>query len=330
MSRTIKIYRPLIKFGLNVINLELDDILQRIFINERENNLRLINAYPTILTNYGNRFNAVDYIGGTFWKYRQNYKPYIGELDRDRIIPIDEIVVETTTFIYDRMTNCIALESNREGTTDKDFIKYIESFLPENYKIELSKVYDQITLDDVLNSTKIRSLEIKLKLNSDEENILRDNYNEIRNPILDFFTGVVNASQETGTNLNANFAYWKFDLGREKGTFNLESFRIVAEALDLNSDKIEAVKVKFAENRNGLKEYDLKNIGKQYSFKILENSELANPGPEYILDTLQQVFDQNHRMNLIVNNNIEREEHNFNFLNLNLTPRYNEIVRRNE
>ncbi|MBC2850288.1 hypothetical protein H5J22_02375 [Cetobacterium sp. 8H] len=321
MSRTIRVFRPIVKYQGGVINFNFDDFLGRIFNNTRENNLRLVNLYPIILKRHPHEFNVMDYVGGVFWKYRRNYKPYTGELNIDTIAQIDGTVVETTNFIYDRAINCIALEFNREGILEKDFIRYIETFLPQDYSLELSKVYEQITLDEVLNSNRVRSLEIKLNLNSVEENILRENFQEERNGFVDWFNGVVNASQNTGDNLGANFAYWRFDLGRGRGTFDLETFRTLAETLNLESEKIESVKVKFDGNNEKLKECDLKNIGKQYSFKILENSDIENPGSEYIIDTLQQVFDQNHRMNLM--GNLGRDngvQHDFNFNNLNYAP----------
>lgn len=323
MSRTIRVYRPIFKHNNKVINTYLDSILEKIESNSRENNLRNINNYPTIVNKYNKDFNNSNQKGGIIYKYRENYKPYIGDLNNNNITPIDKTIVETTTFLYDTNIKCICLEYNKEGTSEKEFKHYFESFLPENYSLELETVYNQTDLDKVLNSSQIRSLELKLNLNSNENDIFSEGIEKDQN-IKDLFSGLMNGCIDAGNNLEANFAYWKFDLGRFKGSFNFQSFQKIMEIFNIDSEKIESMKVKFKENNSALKEYDLKTIGKQYSFKILENSSIPNPGVEYRLDTLQKIYDETHLTQLIDNLiPVKYLKHEFDLEKLMLIPNNN-------
>lgn len=319
MSRTVRIYNPVIRFNSTLTNVEFQVILNTITNNARENNLRKIEGYPTIINKYQKNYDQLDQTGISIWKFRDNYKPFAGELNSSQLAPINNTLVEVTNFIYDSFTNCICFEFNREGTSEKDFEKYINTFLPSGYTLELKKVYDELTLEDIYRSTRIRSLELKLDLSSNAQNLLKENFIPEQD-FLDRFWGIVNASQNLGTNMDAKFAYWKIDLGRGRGTFNLESFRTVIDALNLDSEKIGSIKVKVDRN-DGITEYDLKDIGKHYNFKILENSSIPVPAPSYILDTLQQTYDQVHRTNLLRSNARHNlQVHTFNFQQMLMMP----------
>ncbi|MGL4511288.1 DUF6731 family protein [Cetobacterium sp.] len=321
MSRNIRVYKPVIKFNNRVVGVDFGLILQVILMNNRKNNLRRINGYPTLLNFYDN-FNSAQFFGGSLWKYREKYRPYTGELDDFNIEQITGTLVETTNFVYDRELNLICFEFNREGSSEADLKRYLNSFLPEEYSIEFNKIYNETTLTNVLMSNRVRSLEIKFDLNSQDENLFRDAFRENQHPFFGIFRGVVNSCHGTGEDLGANFAYWKFDLGRAQGTFNLDTFRVVAEGLNLESEKIAAVKVKFDEGNGTLKEYDLKSIGKHYTFKILENDMDQNPSSQRVTNELFTTYNNAHRMGFVGYPNVGRdgEEHDFNLENISRVP----------
>lgn len=326
MSRTIRTYNPIIKHNSNLTDVPFLDILKKILGNTRENNLRKFEGgNPTILNSHFNDFGKLNQIGISIWKYRDNYKPFVGELNSNQLSPINRTLVEVTNFLYDAISNCLCFEYNKEGSSEKDLEKYINTFLPDGYSLELKKIFDELELEDIYKSSKIRSLEIKLNLSSNESHIIKEGF-EKDSTLKDFFGGIVNASQNLGNGIDANFAYWKVDLGRGRGTFELEGFRNIIEALNFDSEKIESIKVKI-DRQNKISEYDLKNIGKHYTFRILEDSTLLTPTPGYVLDTLQLTYDQNHSENLLLPNRRHRLiRHFFNYELLNYIPKIDNKV----
>lgn len=317
MGKTVRVYKALIERDSNYIEIDLPSILNRIFTNRRENSLRKIENYPSLL-NFSTYYNNDQIIGFSFFKYREDYKPYTGELFEDNLTPIDKTLVEVTNMIYCTINNCLLIEYNQEGHREKDFEKYINSFLPEGYKLFLNKVINRTSLDDVLRSGKIRYLELKFNLNSADNRILNDGFNRDI-PIYESLFNVFGATSDLGGDVEANFATCRFDLGNKKGTLNLEAFRPVIEALNLQSDRFESAKVKYEKNGD-LREVDLKQIGKPYTFKILENSNLKNPGKEFILNEIKELYINSH-FNTITNDWEENIiPYNFDYNSLILLP----------
>ncbi|QUH21432.1 DUF6731 family protein [Alkaliphilus sp. B6464] len=231
-------------------------------------------------------------------KFRTDYKPFLGKVTTSdlREIQKDLDVVELVTMVYDQKYRTAVLDYNQNGLKPKNIEEYFTSFIHRiegiEWAVKLIPVISKKGIENIEESMQIRQLEIKLKLDKYSENIIArgvkvdDNNSKL---ILD----VLSNFRAGNTSLDANTLKLEFNLGQNKtGTMNLETVKHLTKVLNLDSNYIESVKVRYRDAKTDkLDTIDLKYIGKQFKDKILEKDENINPDSEYVGSTIIGMYE---------------------------------------
>ncbi|MDH6456934.1 hypothetical protein M2102_000549 [Fusobacterium sp. PH5-7] len=320
MNRTIRMYTPIIKHEDTLTNIDVDTIFESIFNNQREKSFRKIEGYPTIIKKYVNTFQEIQLKTFYILKYRQQHTLYIGELEEDDIHLLTNPAIEITCILYDKYNKCIGIEFNREGHKEREFEKYINTFLPEGYYFELKRIYESRDMREILQSGRVRSLELRLNVNRNVETALKEAFLADPPPLYAQILDVLSSLKSTGNNLEANFMYWGLDLGRYKGTFDLGNFRNIIEAFNFEDEIFENAVVKY--ERNGqIEDIDLKKLNKYYTFKIYFDSGIERPTITYVMDSLHDTYVNENHIRILIDSCIHLLAHEeFDENNLRLEP----------
>ncbi len=228
-----------------------------------------------------------------FGKFRRDYKPFLGNISNSalRAIQNDDDVVELVTMVFDQRYRTAVLDFNIQGLKAKDIEAYFNSFFHriegEEWEVKFVPVKSAIGRENIDRSRQIRYLEIKLKLDRYNNNILNQGM-EVDNDDSRLILNVLDSFNANRTNLDAKTLKLEFNVGQgQQATMNLDTVKQLLDLLNLDAEYIESVKVKFRDNAtNKLDTIDLKNVGKQYKDKILENDDIKNPGSEYVGHTV--------------------------------------------
>lgn len=169
--------------------------------------------------------------------------------------------------LFDYANKLALIEYNQEGMKPNHIEEYLTSFLP-NLPHDLSFFkFEQVILSEdqesMFNAHEIRGIEIQL-------NTLDNDAISNRNRIL--YNALNNVMAFSNDTIAANTFTLKFDLGRKRNlSLNHGTIRMLSEMFDLDSDNVKKMKVMYKPTLGSqTKTIDLKQIGKKYSEKILE------------------------------------------------------------
>lgn len=255
------------------------DFIDQIAVVDWHNRLRKVNNYPTAIISLDliDTSKRIIPIG----KYRQDYKPFVGDVSTQRLDPINSDVVELVTLLYDHTYQAIAMDFSQYGLKASGIEKYFNTFLPQNQKeywqVKLYPIMSRKGIEVLRNSHQIRSIEISLNL--ERFNIIkfeRSIVNDTREPlILNFLNNVRNAKEE----LDAHTLKMEFVSGSSsRDTMNLRSAMTLLETLDNREEYISKLKVKYRDDHTEeISAVDLKNFGGQLKDVILKDSMNKNP-----------------------------------------------------
>ncbi|MCD3275250.1 DUF6731 family protein [Clostridium botulinum] len=227
-----------------------------------------------------------------FGKFRRDYKPFVGSVNTSRLKAIKNDVVEMITMLYDEEYRCAVLDYNIHGLKPKGIEQYLASFLPEIdneiWDVKLEPLISEKGINDINDSEQVKFLEIKLNLNNRGNKIMKQGVEEHYSNLTQLLTSMKYVSEDT----DANIIKIQLGIGNKKNaTVNLGSIEYLLEVLDMDNSVIESIKVRYKDNNTKkLDTIDLKNIGKQLKDKILENSEDINPAPEFIGNSMIDVY----------------------------------------
>ncbi|MEC4589312.1 DUF6731 family protein [Bacillus safensis] len=197
-----------------------------------------------------------------FANYRDEDKPYLGNIGSDRMDEIQDDVIEKTTAVFQRTNKLFICEYNHYGAKPKNIENYLSEFLPKNegeeWGVSLVEVEPTVGLEDLRNSNDIRQVEFKLDLSSQQRNqlFLEEEPDSV---LSNLFTHTIETQREVG----GNIAKILLGNGRKKSNqLNSQGIIDFINVLDLESDLYESVKVKYFSNQlNSPYELDLKNAG---------------------------------------------------------------------
>ncbi|MEI6857897.1 DUF6731 family protein [Psychrilyobacter sp.] len=233
MSKAIKFYKPTIKYGATYTNISFNEILNNIFRNNRNDSIRKIKEFNTIIQIHTDDSFDESLLSILFLKYRSEHLPYTGSIEEEALeARKDKTIVEITNLIYDKNQNILLFEYNAEGHKEKQLEEYIESFLPEDYTLRLRSISDDYSLDQILNTGRARSIDFKLNLEitTSDSDLLKESFQEDTTfaSHFNFFKGMKEVSGEVG----ATQLEFTMSLGKKKGSFNLKNFRNIIEPLN--------------------------------------------------------------------------------------------------
>lgn len=227
-----------------------------------------------------------------FGKFRRDYKPFIGSIDTSKLKSIKNDVVEVVTMLYDEEYRCSVMDYNIHGLKQKGIEQYLTSFLPkkdnEVWEVKLEPLISEKGIEDINKSQQVKFLEIKLNLNNRYGEIIKGGIQEKYKSILELFNHIGSVSRDT----EANIVKLQLSIGNERNsTMNLGAIEYLLEVLNIDSSIVESIKVRYKDNNTKkLDTIDIKNIGKQLKDKILENNINYNLAPEFIGDSMIEVY----------------------------------------
>ena len=293
MGKTILFYNVGIYRNNLLTELNFIDFLDNISLIEWENRVRkvennIVAIFP-ILYNDSHKEKRII----PFGKFRLNYKPYTGNLKNPKYDEIKDNVVELVTLVYDSTYRTLAIDFSTYGAKQKLIEQYFSTFLPneENniWEVRLSPVINDFDENDLKNSSQIRSVQITLDLSKNQYNFLKQNNenNENNKNILNLFQEVKKTSDE----YEANIVRLEFGASKNrKSKMNKQSILMLLQTLNIDIDSIKNIKIRYKDKKEKMEDIDLKNLNTILSTRVLENNNDKNPAPEYLGNTIIDVF----------------------------------------
>ncbi len=293
MSETIHYYNCFLSHNDNFTNVGLEDFLDRIITLDSAKRFKILRSGQMSMMQMAAMPNN-PYISArdrmiSIGKYRDN-KPYLGNKGTDRADEINDDVLEMTTAYFVPGSYMVLVQYNHYGARPFHLVEYFNSFLPlesdDVWRFELIPIDSDKGFNDVKNSSDIKSIEIRLDvLSASRQNIV------LPQSILG---NIIGKSIETNSEFGANVATIGFSNGRFRKNV-IEPVKLVnlLEALDLENDLFEHVKVRYVSPSSGkLETVDLKNEGIMKRV-ILEGQESG--GWEFIGNCIRDDFYSNNK-----------------------------------
>lgn len=290
MSRLIYYYNVGVYYKNIKTNINFADLLS--YVNEsvswnnrvrKLDNSKIASAFPFKYQNDGRIMNVIVPMG----QFRQDYQPKIGNVSDPDLKEIRELesnadIVELSTFVYDEYYRLLILEHNPNGLKKGDIEKYFSSFFKNSdYIIKLDILELDNDIERVLRSNQIRLLEIYFNTDSIDDGIVLDNAsNDYKDCILDIFAPVEKgfeflSSQTGGLVLKANY--------NNSSSMDVNNLKLLIKSLNINHSAFESIKIRYRDSRTDkLSTIDLKKDEIDFKMRILKNSQVENPGSEYI------------------------------------------------
>lgn len=296
MGKTILFYNVGIYRNNLLTELNFIDFLDNISLIEWENRVRkvennIVAIFPIIYNDSHKEKRIIP-----FGKFRLNYKPYTGNLKNPKYDEIKDNVVELVTLVYDSTYRTLAMDFSTYGAKQKLIEQYFSTFLPneENniWEVRLSPVINDFDENDLKNSSQIRSVQITLDLSKNQYNFLKQNNennenNENNKNILNLFQEVKKTSDE----YEANIVRLEFGASKNrKSKMNKQSILMLLQTLNIDIDSIKNIKIRYKDKKEKMEDIDLKNLNTILSTRVLENNNDKNPAPEYLGNTIIDVF----------------------------------------
>lgn len=296
MGKTILFYNVGIYRNNLLTELNFIDFLDNISLIEWENRVRkvennIVAIFPIIYNDSHKEKRIIP-----FGKFRLNYKPYTGNLKNPKYDEIKDNVVELVTLVYDSTYRTLAMDFSTYGAKQKLIEQYFSTFLPneENniWEVRLSPVINDFDENDLKNSSQIRSVQITLDLSKSQYNFLKQNNennenNENNKNILNLFQEVKKTSDE----YEANIVRLEFGASKNrKSKMNKQSILMLLQTLNIDIDSIKNIKIRYKDKKEKMEDIDLKNLNTILSTRVLENNNDKNPAPEYLGNTIIDVF----------------------------------------
>lgn len=266
----------------------IDDINQNIWKNQvRKIEDEIVAIFPMY---FNERYKDKRII--PFGKFRLDYKPFTGQIESPQYKEIKEQVLEMVTLVYDARYETIAMDFNIYGAKKKLIEQYFTSFLPQLdndiWEVRMQEIIATFDQEELKDSNQIRDIEIALNFSKSQERYVKDGIT-VRNRYL---TTCFENLKEMSDYSSANIV--RLEIGaieNKKSSINKEVLMFILSALNLESDFIENVKIRYRNNKQKIDTVDLKNINKILKIRILDNILDKNPAPEFIGNTVIENFE---------------------------------------
>lgn len=297
MSRTLHYYNVFITKNGVKTNIYISELLDRIMGIDWLNKLRMVNGHPVVMfgMNIPNN-NSIDRII-SIGQYRKDIKPYIGDMAIEKAELINEDIIEMITCYFVPNSRTAIIEYNMYGAKVKDICDYLNSFLPSNdnekWKVEFIPIDSERSIRDIKASHEIKKIELKLNLHSGLIDRLISNGEDVNEETKSLFATILTSAKEMSDKLNTDVLTINFGTGRKKGETNPDEILGLIELLDIESEVIQSVKVRYRNNSTGkLEDLDLKYVG-ILKDTIMENDD--STGWEFVGDKIVENYASKNR-----------------------------------
>ena len=152
--------------------------------------------------------------------------------------------------------------------------------------IDILVVINDFDENDLKNSSQIRSVQITLDLSKNQCNFLKQK-NEKNKILLNLFEDVKKTSDEYEANI-VRLEFGAFE--NRRSTMNKQSILMLLQTLNIDIDAIKNIKIRYKDKKEKMEDIDLKNVNTILSVRVLENNNDKNPAPEYLGNTIIDVF----------------------------------------
>ena len=292
MSKTINFYNVAIFKNDEKTNIDFLKFIDTIGMVSWENRVRKIDdditsMFPLLFNDLHTEKRIVP-----FGKFRRDYKPFVGDITTSKLKSIKNDVVEMVTMVYDQDYKCAAIDYNMYGLKQKGIENYLTSFLPkkqnEIWEVKLEPIIIEKGIENISKSQQIKLIEIKIRTNGNNRNILK---NDIKQEYK-YITELFNSAKKTSQDIEANTIKIQLGIGNLKNaTMDINAVKYILGILNIDNQALESIKVRYKDDSTEkLDTIDLKNIGKQLKDKILEDNEDSNPAPEFIGNTIIELY----------------------------------------
>lgn len=292
MSKTINFYNVAIFKNDKKTNVDFLKLIDTIGVVSWENRVRKIDDDITAMFPLLFNDSHIEKRIIPFGKFRRDYKPFVGDITTSKLRSIKNDVIEMVTMMYDQVYKCAAVDYNMYGLKEKGIQNYLTSFLPkkqdEQWEVRLEPIIIEKGIENISKSQQIRFLEITLKTDGNTGDILKNGVKEEYKYITELLNSASKASEDT----EANTIKIQLGIGNLKNaTMDINSVKYILEILNIDNQALESIKVRYKDDSTEkLDTIDLKNIGKQLKDKILEDNEDSNPAPEFIGNTIIELY----------------------------------------
>ncbi len=292
MGKTIYFYNIGIYRNNELTNINFINFIDEISQNKWEYQVRKIeNEVVAIFPMFFNDSHK-DMRIIPFGKFRMNYKPFTGGIESPKYREIKDDVVELVTLVYNSRYKTIAMDFNTYGAKKKLIEHYFTSFLPQSegeiWEVRMEEVITTFNEDELTNSNQVRDIEICLNFSKSQERYIKNGISIKNDCLLNTFGGL----KEISDNCSANII--RLELGalqNKKAAIKKETLLYLLKALNIDSDCIESVKVRYRNNKEKIETIDLKNINTILRTRVLDDVQDRNPAPEFLGNTVIETFE---------------------------------------
>lgn len=172
---------------------------------------------------------------------------YTEDATGKKLTPENSIFYNINSLYYDKNENICLFTTSQYGPTIQAVQEYLQKYIPEDsgLKIVFHSILNRITLTDIHASQQVTSITIALKLNTEVEQLYRDNLN-IDNDFFKCFLGVAHESKKA---INGNSFVITIGMGRtKKESLTIDVVCDLINRLGINSDYINEVTVNYKNN----------------------------------------------------------------------------------
>ncbi|MGG1554574.1 DUF6731 family protein [Paenibacillus ferrarius] len=295
MGKSIHYYNCFISYNGVHTTIDISNFIDRVFVIDQARKFKslrvggemsfpeMVMPDPTNVQTFQNRSVGIA-------KYRDR-KPYTGQRGTDQTNTIPNDVLELTSAVFIPQDRQVLIDYNHYGARPAHIESYFNSFLPTTeghvWSFELIPIEPERGYNDVINSTDIRHIEFRLNL---LQPVRFNQENEETSLLGDLLSGI----RGTHLNFGANTATISFGNGKHRReTINARNLIPLIQALDLDSEAFESVKVRYLSPTTRQTEIiDLKNAG-VLKREIMNNDD--NDGVEYTTERIQADYYANNR-----------------------------------
>lgn len=273
MDKTLYYYNCIITHNDRATNIHLNDLLDRIIVENPPRRLKHIKQGNICLLDMDppNQNRDVNDRKVVFGKYREN-KPYLGNIGTDRIDEIADDVLELTSVFYQRNNRLMIVEYNHNGARPAALQNYLSTFLPvsdeDSWGIRLEPIEPELGFQDIQQSTDIREVVFKVDLTARDRTLYAENADR------SVLGNLLNDSVETHEDFGANVAFIGFSNGRKRrDVINPDQLIPLLRGLNLDGDVFQSVRVKYLSPTSGIVEnINVKDVGVLKSEHDFENT----------------------------------------------------------
>lgn len=177
---------------------------------------------------------------------RKDSKSYTEDENSKSIKEVDYNIFDVNHLYYDENKRVLIMTCNKSAPSYKTLETYLNSFLiKDRYKISIIPLKADSTLEEIRNSKRIKSVIITVDLGNDIETATKENYDKMQ--FLKSFSLLSKSAHEV---LHGNKIKLELMLNeRQKdSTMNIKEVVNLIENLNLESDFIKEIEVKYSNN----------------------------------------------------------------------------------